>query len=116
VYFIIILFDFSIADRLIFSTPDISNFCKSFAYLKGIAGRDDLLRQEIQDGIRRWDTENLLLDENSYYFFHRDWFDLQVNVLLIIHQDFKKMLSFHADQTYANQFLKLYVILVWVLD
>ena len=56
------VFDFSIADRLIFSTPDISNFCKSFVYLKGIADRDDLLRQEIQqDGIRRWDIENLLV-------------------------------------------------------
>ena len=52
----------------------------------------------------------MLLDENSDYFFHRDWFDLEVNVLpkhLIIHQEFKKMLSFHADQTYANQFFEV---------
>ena len=40
-------------------------------YLKGIADRDDILRQEIQDGIRRWDTENLL-DENSDYFLHSE--------------------------------------------
>lgn len=102
------VFDFSLADRLIFSTPDISNFCKSFLYLKGIADRDDTLRQEIQDGIRRWDTENLL-DENSDYFFHRDWFDLEENVLpnRLIHHEFKKMLSFHAGQTYANQFFEV---------
>ena len=54
------VFEFSIADRLIFSTPDISNFCKSFVYLKGIADSDDILRQEIQSGIHRWDTENFL--------------------------------------------------------
>ena len=48
------VFEFSLADRLIFSTPDISNFCKkSFVYLKGIADSDDILRQEIQNGIRR---------------------------------------------------------------
>ena len=61
------VFNVSLADRLIFSTPDISNFCKSFVYLKGIADSDDILRQEIQSGIRRWDTENLL-DENSMFF------------------------------------------------
>ena len=56
VYFILMVFDFSIADRWIFSTPDITNFCKSFVSLKGIAEKHGLLRQEIQDGIRRWDT------------------------------------------------------------
>jgi hypothetical protein len=102
------VFHFSVADRLIFQTPEISNFCKSFVFLKAIADSDDILRQEIRAGIRRWDNENFL-DENSEYFFVRDWFALEDNVLpdRLIHQEFKKMLSFHADEIFANQFFEV---------
>ena len=62
------VFHFSVIDRLIFQNPDISNFCKSFVFLKAITDSDDIFRQEIRAGFRRWDNENFL-DENSDYFF-----------------------------------------------
>ena len=35
------VFNFSVLDRLIFQNPDISNFCKSFVFLKAITDSDD---------------------------------------------------------------------------
>ena len=90
------VFTFSVSERLIFSNPGISNFCKSFLYLKAIADKDEQLRQEIRAGVQ---TENML-DENSRYFFRRDWFDLEDNVLpkRNIHQEWKEFLNFHAEK------------------
>ena len=54
------LFDFKVCDRLIFKDRDISNFCKSFVYLKAIAEKEAVLRERLANGFRPWDLEVLV--------------------------------------------------------
>ena len=70
---IIILFDFKVCDRLVFKDIYISNFCKSFIYLKAIAEKDAVLRERLANGFRPWDLET---GTNASFIFYPDWFDI----------------------------------------
>ena len=67
------LFDFKVCDRLVFNDRDISNFCKSFIYLKAIAEKDAALRERLANGFRPWDLEGGI---NATFMFYPAWFDI----------------------------------------
>jgi hypothetical protein len=50
--------EFNVAYRLLFSSADISNFCKAFVYMKARAERDARLRIQLENGVRVWELNN----------------------------------------------------------
>ena len=100
---------FSIADRLIFSMSDVSNFCKSFIYLKVISQRDDFLRAELENGRRPWEYEDYE-NVNSQFYFKRDWFDIDTTNKIPkwnIPIEFNKFLTFHCQKTFQNSVVSI---------
>lgn len=96
------LFDFKVCDRLVFNDRDISNFCKSFVYLKAIAEKDAALRERLANGFRPWDLEGGI---NATFMFYPDWFDIDSTNRLSkpnVAREFNKFLGFHTDKTFRN--------------
>ena len=61
------VFHFSVIDRLIFQNPDISNFCKSFVFLKAITDSDDIFRQEIEETFFKFSQNRFYSDFHYFY-------------------------------------------------
>jgi len=101
------LIDFKVCDRLVFKDPDISNFCKSFVYLKAIAEKDAFLRAQLANGMRPWDFETGV---NATFMFYHDWFDIDSTNRLTkrnVAREFNKFLQFHANKTFQNEFFSV---------
>ena len=83
-----------VCDRLVFNDRDISNFCKSFVYLKAIAEKDAALRERLANGFSPWDLEGGI---NATFMFYPDWFDIDSTNRLSkpnVAREFNKFLVF----------------------
>ena len=57
--------------RLILREPTVSNFCKSWLYLKSIVENDDNIRLQLENGYNHWEFEGGM---EQTFTFHPDWF------------------------------------------
>ena len=93
--------------RLIFRETDISNFCKSFLYLKAKVENDDFIRIQLENGYNHWEYQGGM---EQTFGFHPDWFDIDRDNKLpkpLIVKEFNKHLKFHADSTFRNDFFSV---------
>ena len=57
--------------RLILREPTVSNFCKSWLYLKSMVENDDNIRLQLENGYNHWEFEGRM---EQTFTFHPDWF------------------------------------------
>ena len=57
--------------RLILREPTVSNFCKSWLYLKAMVENDDNVRIQLENGYNHWEYEGGM---EQTFTFHPDWF------------------------------------------
>jgi len=81
--------------RLILREPTVSNFCKSWLYLKSMVENDDNIRlQLVENGFNHWEFEGGM---EQTFTFHPDWFAIDRKNKLpknIIVKEFFKFLQF----------------------
>ena len=51
--------------------PTVSNFCKSWLYLKAMVKNDDNIHLQLQNGYNHWEFEGGM---EQTFLFHPDWF------------------------------------------
>ena len=57
--------------RLILREPTVSNFCKSWLYLKAMVENDANIRIQLENGYNHWEFEGGM---EQTFTFHPDWF------------------------------------------
>jgi len=93
--------------RLILREPTVSNFCKSWLYLKSIVENDDNIRLQLENGYNHWEFEGGM---EQTFTFHPDWFAIDRKNKLtkdVIVKEFFKFLQFHVESTFRNPFFSV---------
>ena len=82
--------------RLILREPTVSNFCKSWLYLKAMVENDANIRIQLENGYNHWEFEGGM---EQTFTFHPDWFAIDRKNKLskqLIAKEFYRFIQFHV--------------------
>jgi hypothetical protein len=93
--------------RLILREPAVSNFCKSWLYLKAMVENDANIRIQLENGYNHWDFEGGM---EQTFTFYPDWFAIDRKNKLskqLIAKDFYRFIQFYVETTFRNSFFSV---------